>query len=285
MKVEATSWSGANRWPPDVAELPPLGQAVLSTVAYDGPGDNEDALAVWNLDTESAVLAIADGAGGLPQGKAAARAALQALDLCLRGRADGQIEGASLRSRIMTGFELANRRVRDLRGAATTLLALEIQPGIARCFHAGDSGATIFGQRGRVKFRTVDHSPVGFGEAAGLIEPAEAMFHEHRHLVSNMLGDQDMKIDVGPTVALAPLDTVVLGSDGLWDNLHFDEVIDLLRAGPLVEGVEATCNLARSRMGLLAGELPSAGRSSDEEPGKPDDLTVIAFRQSHSGQS
>jgi serine/threonine protein phosphatase PrpC len=126
----------------------------------------------------------------------------------------------------------------------------------------------LIGQRGRLKLQTVAHSPVGFAVEAGLLDEDKAMHHAQRHLVSNVLGAPDMRIEVGSQRRIAPRDTLVLASDGLSDNLRTDEIVALLRTGPLDAACDRLAELARARMYA----------PSDGEPSKPDDLTFVAFR-------
>ncbi len=126
----------------------------------------------------------------------------------------------------------------------------------------------VMGQRGKIKLQTVSHSPVGFALEAGVIDEAEAMHHEDRHLVSNVLGASDMRIEVGSTLALSSRDTLLLSSDGLFDNLHRDEVVERMRRGPLLEAVR---KLSRDSVRRMT-------RPVEGEPSKPDDLTFVAFR-------
>jgi serine/threonine protein phosphatase PrpC len=125
------------------------------------------------------------------------------------------------------------------------------------------------GQRGRIKFQTIAHSPTGFAVEAGFLDELEAMLHEERHVVSNFLGNNDMRIEVGPPSQLAARDTLILASDGLTDNLHVVEIVETIRKGTLETAVEKLVAMVRKRM--LEGDpgLPS----------KPDDLTVLLLRR------
>src|SRR5690606_26158083 len=111
-------------------------------------------------------------------------------------------------------------RILDLgvRSAATLALAELSSSGI-RPYHVGDSMILILGGRGKVKLQTVSHSPVGYGVESGLLNEQEAMFHEDRHLVSNMIGCPEMRIEIGPWHCLAARDTLLIATDGLFDNL------------------------------------------------------------------
>ena len=78
-----------------------------------------------------------------------------------------------------------------------------------------------------------------------------------------------MRIELGATVTLAQRDTIVVASDGLSDNLHLDEIVGVVRKGPLGQAVDALATLGRKRM-----ETPEEGA-----PSKPDDLTLVALRR------
>ena len=175
-----------------------------------------------------------------------------------------------MRVGILNGIERANRAVVDLGvGAATTLAIVEMQNAQVRSYHVGDSLTLIVGGRGKIKLQTVPHSPVGFAVEAGLLDEAEAMHHEDRHLVSNVIGTPDMRIEVGPTLELALHDSVLLASDGLCDNLHIDEIVARLRKGPLKHAAHRLAADTRKRM----------LNPADGQPSKPDDVTFVAFRR------
>lgn len=240
--------------------------AIYSSRAPDKAGANEDAAALITLDGDCGVLAVADGMGGMPGGDHASSIAIAELCRGVRARAAGRAE---LREAILNGFENANRAVRATGlGAATTLAVVEVQGRLVRPYHVGDSMILVIGQRGKVKLRTISHSPVGYAVEAGLLDPEEAMHHEERHLVSNMIGSPEMHIAVGPAVRLSRYDTLVLATDGLFDNLHEAEIVEMARRGPLDDAVRQLAKRCLQRMEVAQAGLPC----------KPDDLTLIAFR-------
>jgi serine/threonine protein phosphatase PrpC len=239
--------------------------AVFSARSPDKETSNEDAALLLELDGRRAVLAVADGVGGLPEGQRASKAALEALRKAVQGLA---VDG-SLREAILDGFERANAAVLGLRnGAATTLVVAELDGATVRSYHAGDSGLMVVGGRGAIQVQTVDHAPVAYAVEAGLLDEREAIQHADRHLISNVLGREDMRVEIGPTLELRPRDTLLLASDGLFDNLRTTEIAERARR----RGVEAAAALlaadCRKRM-----EAPREGR-----PSKPDDLTLVLFR-------
>ena len=170
---------------------------------------------------------------------------------------------------MLDGVERANAEVTGLAvGAATTLAVVELGRAAIRPYHVGDSTILVVGQRGKLKLQTVPHSPVGYAVEAGLLDEKEAIHHEDRHLVSNIVGSPEMTIEVGRTLKLRPRDTVVLGSDGLFDNLHVEEITEIVRKGPLGAAAAALADVCRRRM-----DEPEPGR-----PSKPDDLTFLVYR-------
>jgi serine/threonine protein phosphatase PrpC len=245
----------------------PHGQAAAYTARCphrDTP--NEDMGAVIPIDDGRAILAVADGMGGPPGG---AQAASIAIDALIETAQKADANETALRAMILNAFETANERLLDLGiGSGTTLAVVELDGIWARPYHAGDSVILAVGQRGKIKLQTVAHSPVGYAVEAGLLDAGEAMDHEDRHLVSNIVGSPEMRIEIGPPLTLAARDTLVLGSDGLFDNLHVAEVVQIVRKGPLEKAARALADLAGRRM----------LRPEEGHPSKADDLTFIVYR-------
>jgi serine/threonine protein phosphatase PrpC len=242
-------------------------EAVLVSVMKPGrEGPNEDAAALISLGKDAGVAVVSDGAGGHPGGAVAASIAVHAVCEAV-SRLGDDLE--HLRGAIINGFETADGEISALgTGSAATLAVVEVQGTKMRAYHSGDSMVLVTGQRGRIKWQTIPHSPVGYAVEAGLLDRGDALHHEDLHLVSNLLGTQNMRIELGATLDLAPRDTVVLASDGLSDNLHLDEIVERVRKGPLQHAANELAALGKERM-----EAPGKGA-----PSKPDDLTFIALR-------
>jgi serine/threonine protein phosphatase PrpC len=249
------------------ARCPGGGQiTVTSWRSPEHAGTNQDgAMVVWPA-RDRMVLAVADGVGGLPGGDSASSLALHALRDALRVRL---ADGADLREAVLSGFDRANRAVLQRgNGSATTLAVVEIDGERIRSYHVGDSGVLVFGGRGKVRLQTISHSPVGYAVEAGVLDEQQAMAHADRHLVSNVVGDRAMHLGLSYPLRLKPMDTVLLASDGLFDNAYTDEVIEHLRKGDLQHSAERLATRCRQRM----------NGAKDGAPSKPDDLTLIAYR-------
>jgi len=243
------------------------GQAVVFTARSPAKETaNEDAVALIPVGSSAGVLVVADGLGGLPAGEMAARLAITTLKEALSGVRE---DGMSLREAVLDGIERANANILALgTGCATTLVVVELQERMMRSYHVGDSLVMLIGQRGKLKFQSVSHSPVGYAVEAGLLDESEAIHHEERNVVSNVIGTPEMRIDIGPAIELAPRDTLLLASDGLPDNLYVDEIVARVKAGPLQAAAETLVRDCRQRM-----ERPLPDR-----PSHPDDLSIILYR-------
>lgn len=236
---------------------------------------NEDVAALWPAPNGGGILAVADGLGGHAGGERASRLAIEKIQSSLQqALTPPEVEAPPaerLRGAILNGIESANQAVRELgTGAATTLALVEIQDRTIRPYHVGDSVILLTGQRGKLKMQTISHSPIGYAVEAGLIEEEDAIHHEARHVISNVIGSEQMRIEMGPPIEMAPRDTLVLASDGLLDNLLPTEIVEFVRSGPLDQAVSEMVTEAQRRMSTQDGSAPS----------KPDDLTVIAYRAS-----
>jgi protein phosphatase len=227
---------------------------------------NEDSALILSCNKKTAMLAITDGMGGLPAGAQASAEALKQLHKRVAAACN---EDGDLRHAILNGIDLANQSIISFStGSATTLVVAEINGAIIRPYHIGDSVLLIVGQRGKIKLQTVAHSPVGYAIEAGVIDESEALFHHERHLVSNFLGTNEMRIEIGSPIELAPKDTLLLASDGLFDNLTLPEITEIIRKGPLADAANNLISNCEYRMLNQLDNLPS----------KPDDMSFILYR-------
>jgi serine/threonine protein phosphatase PrpC len=230
-----------------------------------GGGRCEDAALVVELGGGSCVLAVADGMGSGPRGDDAAATIID----CLASRAVAIADDSTPRIQVLDAIEEASTAIREWGiGAATTVVVAEIDEGNYRTYHVGDSEAVVTGQRGRLKWQTISHSPVGYAQASGLLGAGDALVHEERHLVDSMLGLDGMRVDLGERRAFAARDTLVLATDGLFDNLRLDEIVETIRRGPLDKVGRSLLDQVGQRMLSETGEHAS----------KPDDTAFILYR-------
>jgi len=86
--------------------------------------------------------------------------------------------------------------------------------------------------------------------------------------LNNMMGDRAMWLEKQEVIELAARDTVLLGTDGLWDNLFLSEIIEVIRAGELFDSAKKLAQIVIERM-----ETAVTG-----QPSKPDDVSFVLYR-------
>ncbi|MCA9260051.1 MAG: protein phosphatase 2C domain-containing protein [Planctomycetales bacterium] len=262
---EAYQFLDVDMLEPQLFEVADGWAAVFSSRRPENTGSNEDAAAVISTAPDAGVLVVADGCGGMAGGAQAARLAVECLTRTIQ---NAHRDGEALRTAILDGVELANAEILALRtGAAATLAVVQIEDGAVRPYHIGDAQILMVGGRGKLKLLTTSHSPVGYAVEAGVLEESEAIHHEDRHLVSNVLGTSEMHVEVGAPRHMAARDGVLVASDGVLDNLLIDEAVQSLRSGSAWTAAGQIATAARQRM-----EAPTS-----HNPSKPDDLTLIVF--------
>lgn len=242
----------------------PLGEVAVRLASGPNrpPGRaGEDAAAVLDCGSGTLLLAVADGMGGQRGGARASKVAVEVL-------AERLAEGTAAPADVVDAFDEAQVRTRASRGAgATTLVVTLITPEGVRMFNVGDSESILLTPRGKVKMRTTVQSPVGYLVAAGALSPDDALLHEYRHLLSSAVGIEAMRLEVCPRVAFGKKDTLVLGSDGMFDNVFEHELLAITRNRSLDAAADELATLVEARMRRGAGP-----------PSKPDDMSFMLFR-------
>ena len=226
---------------------------------------NEDAVCLMERSDGDGILALADGVGGERAGSMASKIMLETLADNFKANPNQGLQGI-----LLNAVDLANQSILNQGiGAATTIAAVGIHEAVIRPYHVGDSDILLVGQRGRIKFQSIPHSPTGYAVEAGMLHEDDATGHEDRHYVSNVVGSSDMHIDIGPILQMSNRDRLLIMSDGVSDNLLIQEIIELVRAGPLKRAAKALLEACRQRM----------EEEQSDPPGKPDDLSFILYQR------
>lgn len=192
--------------------------------------DNQDRAEIL-IGDEATFAILADGMGGHANGALAAETAIATLSKAFRR---ARSKNPDIEKFFRDALTKAHKKVLALGDG----MALNVKPGtIIVCAliwgdtmwwaHVGDSRAYHF--RGKkLLARTRDHSEVETLVATGKISPAEAINHQSRHIVEHCLG---VAPDTPPIAISDPIpfemgDTVLLCSDGLWDQLDESTLIE-----------------------------------------------------------
>jgi serine/threonine protein phosphatase PrpC len=188
---------------------------------------NEDSLGVFHLNDGHMVAAIADGMGGHKDGGKASKITIETISEHLKGFRGAEYD---LRGSLLDAIELANIKVQDLKvRAGTTLTLASFSPAGIRIYNVGDSATFHFAGRGGIKYRSYEHSVGGMQVLTGRIEEAQVGLSDDHHQLFNYVGFPQMKMEVSALIPWQLGDMVLLGSDGLFDNLVVAEVQDVLK--------------------------------------------------------
>ncbi|NYZ17892.1 hypothetical protein HL658_35575 [Azospirillum sp. RWY-5-1] len=233
------------------------GPLAFAWVVDQGPTRevNEDAVTVhvvpWWNGTEAVVAAVADGLGGEGHGGVASIAAVEGIAELAKSWSDGgaPADWEAVYRALADAFAAIDGRIRadalaaGHRPGATTLVAAVVAlDGFVHAY-TGDSRLYHF-QAGGGLYRTRDQSLAEIYLETGRIKSeAEATQRQRNTLFSTLGGEggqlavepewMTVEVDGGQVSAaigeqaafrtLAPGDTVLLCSDGLWGVVAFDE--------------------------------------------------------------
>ncbi len=188
---------------------------------------NEDALLSHSLYP---LFVIADGMGGHSAGDKASQYIVEQLSQIHFNEADLQARIHYIEASIHAiNQDIINAQWVDDPAAivGSTIVAAYIENNICTCFWVGDSRLYIYRDQ-RLYQMTRDHSMVQDLLDKGLITAQEARTHPNHNVLTRALGtDQEVVIDSNQ-FNLQAGDKLLLCSDGLYNELDSQNIIDCL---------------------------------------------------------
>ncbi len=219
--------------------------------------DNDDVLFFYGGE-DYCLFGVCDGAGGHPN---AAEASYLVGETILQYARTHRPEDFQLVELI----EMANDNVlKEYKGAYTTLSMCFIHGDMIRSYSVGDSEVQYINQDSEVLYNNIPHSPVGHAVEAGVISQEESLDHNERNIVNNLIGDEVLRIEACSKFKIKKSHTIIVGSDGVFDNLTHDELSSLL---------------ARKSFSSKFKELSEFCINRDEDWRKDDDISFIIIQQ------
>jgi len=228
---------------------------------------NEDSFGIFKPSKSVTVIAVADGAGGHNNGEEASKTTIIELQKILSNTR----EKNSYRSEILDAFDRANDVIIEkLNGAATTLLVVELHSDWFKYYCAGDSAVEVVGGKGKQKFRSVGHSSFDMVLEAGVDMSEVEDEADLRNTITNCVGSTSMRVEVGPKFTLDPRDVIVVGSDGLFDNVDLNTYVNTISRS----NVKSVCK------DLLDRSLEKMYKPDNNDGySKPDDVTIVTIKK------
>ena len=233
-------------------------------VALTDPGrrhsENQDS--VLALSREGvALLAVADGVGGLAEGAAASQATVRALKEGFE-RLPGEPAEDVLRSQLARANATlyAEHHGRPGKMSGSTVVALVFEGDSVLVAHVGDSRAYLL-RDGELRQLTEDHSLVAEQVRMGIISAEQAATSKQRHVITRSLGvAPTLEVDFDNHLRCEPGDLYLLCSDGLSDVVPQRELETML-----TESVQ---------VGRTAADLIATANGL----GGPDNISVVLAR-------
>lgn len=223
-----------------------LRSACCSQAGHAGR-QNQDAVL---RDESQGLFAVADGMGGTESGGRAGQEAIGCLEAAARAGLPSGVEAkcAWLRDTVLAInahlFALGQGRG---TGFGATLTAAAATPAGWVVAHIGDSRAYRIGPDGAQPL-TTDHRLVAEMVRDGLLEPAAAVDHPHRNVLTRALGlHENCRVEVNPVASEA--DALLLCSDGLVPGVEALALPTLVHPGCDLEAVATSLVQAAAAAG------------------------------------
>jgi serine/threonine protein phosphatase PrpC len=148
----------------------------------------------------------------------------------------------------------------ELTGMGTTL-TMAFQLGVQLCVvHVGDSRAYLYRDGGMEQI-TNDHTVTADLVRSGALRPEDVARHRHRHVITNVVGGNELGVDVeAHALEIQPGDRLLLCSDGLTEVVTNEAIVATLVAEPEPEPA------AKALLALA------------NDAGAPDNVTLVIAR-------
>ena len=217
---------------------------------------NQDCYAVGELPGGVAWGVVCDGMGGANGGNIASRTAVKTVSEKIAaswrpGRGANSI--CNLLKSVVSAaninvFDMANA-AEELAGMGTTIVLVLVVDGTAHIVHAGDSRAYFVKANKTLVQITRDHSIVQALVEQGKLTEQEAREHPRRNVITRALGvAETLDLDYNE-VDLEKGEGLLLCTDGLTGYVEMEEIEQVLKSHPFVEGAEQLVDLANQKGG------------------------------------
>lgn len=192
--------------------------AVASKIG--GRSENQDHFA-FAATPVGYLIVVCDGMGGGPGGQTASTLATDTIVASVKAAA----ADASKPDTLIKAVTAANKELRDtiithphLKGMGTTCVCVLITGKDAFIAHVGDSRCYVL-RKGKIAFRTADHSQVGNLVAEGKITEEQARISPYSNIITRAIGIADNVETEIDHVTLRDGDRIALMTDGIWGTM------------------------------------------------------------------
>ena len=218
---------------------------------------NEDSLFIC-LKDKFICLGVCDGAGGHPKGKDASLTASKTIIEYFK-------KNDPLKRNIVSLIESANDAILALKVGAHSAIAMStIEEDVLRSFSVGDSEILYSNAHGSEIYSNIPQSQVGYKVESGILDQEASLDDPERNVVNNMMGDPSIRIEVASKLILKKGHTIIIGTDGLFDNISHEKLLNLMGTGSFEKSFEDLTQLCSER---------------GEDWKKDDDIAFVVLRK------
>lgn len=225
---------------------------------------NEDACFVLLHDK---VYILADGVGGGNSGEIASRTAVSEIANYVVNHTLSYLDDKyEIVGYMKDAFEAANSKIYDMAraheenyGMATTAIIVYVRKGKAYIGNIGDSRVYLY-RNGDYLQLTEDHTYVNTLVKAGILSKEEADLDERKNVIIKALGAEPTVEPDFFQVDVKKGDILLACSDGLYDEVSDEEIIEVIRE--------------KDNMNELAAELIARANKN----GGRDNITIITLQ-------
>ena len=215
-------------------------------ISLTGDRDNNQDRSIVLESGNVTLLAIADGLGGHPRGEVAAQLFIDICEMMLR-RAEQPLRDPErfmiecIRRAHYAILQYGDRQTPPISPRSTAVIAI-LQYGKLWWAHVGDSRLYLLRDHG-ILVQTRDHS---------LVQPFKRPGRDTvkaRSSITRCLGgfDEPPEISFGIPMRLQADDTVLLCTDGMWNQIPQDELVSIMTGERLDAALRKAAQTAASR--------------------------------------
>lgn len=212
---------------------------------------NEDRIGVAESG-DAVLLVLADGMGGYRGGQLASKALVNRMLRQFKRSKFPIADGKTYLRELIADAHLAviragSEQYPPIEPRSTCVVCL-IQDRSAWWAHVGDSRLYLF-RNGQLLTRTTDHSKLEEMRRKGKLEQERTTGHPQRNLVTRCVGYQKIPPipAVSDEISLEKYDILLLCSDGLWNPLSAQNMVQNLTEHTLAQAVERLAYQAEFR--------------------------------------
>lgn len=205
-------------------------------------------MASTNMDVrrKGSVFVVADGVGGHESGEVASNRAVNTILKEYYACPYDDTE-TSLRHAINQANEVIFKQAQDSgrETMATTAVCAVVRDGLLTLANVGDSRVYLL-RDGKIRQLTEDHSWVNEQIRAGLLSEEQALDNPYRNVITRSLGNKPkVEADISTPGSLLDNDLLILCSDGMYEGVAEEDMLEVTRRLSSVQAAEELVNLAK----------------------------------------